>query len=243
MQLKFFVYVVLLLGSILAFLGKASAQKNDDANICKVLDIKTIALTTNDEQVRVRLTEEWLAKYGKSCEIGQLGVVKNNLPAWLGTANTNKISQTVDSLYLSKTMLVTIVKGNSKSCWCRDGWIVRRAKRKLKDGKVMCHVGRKVLNRTFKYAADAIKHCETNRTQSTISHFPRVNQIKHIRNAVQQSTKYPIFTSPVVLAYSPFVSQEQFIGFLLKDIATMDLLKKANGLLSTHLVSLHIKRD
>jgi hypothetical protein len=102
MQLNFFVYVVLLLGSILAFLGKASAQKNDDVNICKVLDIKTIALTTNDEQVRVRLTEEWLAKYGKSCEIGQLGVIKNNLPAWLGTANTNKISQTVDSLYLSK---------------------------------------------------------------------------------------------------------------------------------------------
>lgn len=58
-------------------------------------------------------------------------------------------------------MLVTVVKRSAKSCWCREGWVIRRAKRKLKDGKVMCHVGRKVLNRTFEYAAYAIEYCAT----------------------------------------------------------------------------------
>lgn len=58
-------------------------------------------------------------------------------------------------------MLVTVVKGHSKSCWCREGWVIRRARRKLKDGKVVCHVGRRILNRTFRYAADAISHCVT----------------------------------------------------------------------------------
>ena len=59
-------------------------------------------------------------------------------------------------------MLVTIVKGRSGRTgrfWYKEGWVVRRARRKLKDGKVMCHVGRKVLNRSFEYAADAIRHC------------------------------------------------------------------------------------
>lgn len=55
-------------------------------------------------------------------------------------------------------MLVTVVRGRSKgfgfSCWT-----IRRAKRKLKDGKLMCKVGKKVLNRSFEYAADAIRHC------------------------------------------------------------------------------------
>lgn len=57
-------------------------------------------------------------------------------------------------------MLVTIVKNYEIYC-CRESWVIRRARRRLKDGKVMCHVGRKVLNRTFEYAADAIKHCVT----------------------------------------------------------------------------------
>lgn len=55
-------------------------------------------------------------------------------------------------------MLVTIVREPSKSYWA-SGWVIRRAKRKLKDGKVMCHVGYKVLNRSFEYASDAIRHC------------------------------------------------------------------------------------
>jgi hypothetical protein len=56
-------------------------------------------------------------------------------------------------------MLVTVVKGRSKSCWYKEGWVIRCAKRKLKDGKTVCHVGRKVLNRSFEYASEAIRHC------------------------------------------------------------------------------------
>lgn len=55
-------------------------------------------------------------------------------------------------------MLVTIVREPRKNYWAR-GWVIRRAKRKLKDGKVMCHVGYQVLNRSFEYASDAFRHC------------------------------------------------------------------------------------
>ncbi len=86
----------------LSYEGNTWAQINAKENICRVHALKAIALLNNDEQVRVKLTEDWLANYGKSCEVDQLAVIKNNLPAWLGTANTNQISQTVDSLYLKK---------------------------------------------------------------------------------------------------------------------------------------------
>ena len=56
-------------------------------------------------------------------------------------------------------MLVIIVRGRSKGFWYEEGWVIRRARRKVKDGKVMCQVGRKVLNRSFEYAAQAIRHC------------------------------------------------------------------------------------
>ena len=56
-------------------------------------------------------------------------------------------------------MLVTIVRGMSKGFWYEEGWVILRARIKVKDGKVMCQVGRKVLNRSFEYAAQAIRHC------------------------------------------------------------------------------------
>ena len=102
MKSKFFIYFVFVISFAASFLVNIGAQTNDKVNICKVHEIKAIALLNNDEQVRVKLTEDWLAKYGKSCEVDQLAVIKNNLPAWLGTANTNQISQSVDSLYLRK---------------------------------------------------------------------------------------------------------------------------------------------
>ena len=95
-------YLLFMVSVALSYLGNTWAQINTKENICKVHDLKAIALLNNDEQVRVKLTEDWLANYGKSCEVDQLAVIKNNLPAWLGTANTNQISQTVDSLYLKK---------------------------------------------------------------------------------------------------------------------------------------------
>ena len=115
-------YLLFMVSVALSYLGNTWAQINTKENICKVHDLKAIALLNNDEQVRVKLTQDWLAKYGKSCEVDQLAVIKNNLPAWLGTANTNQISQAVDSLYLKKKVstdlnptLEDVVQQNSVS--------------------------------------------------------------------------------------------------------------------------------
>ena len=115
-------YLLFMVSVALSYLGNTWAQINTKENICKVHDLKAIALLNNDEQVRVKLTEDWIAKYGKSCEVDQLAVIKNNLPAWLGTANTNQISQAVDSLYLKKKVstdlnptLEDVVQQNSVS--------------------------------------------------------------------------------------------------------------------------------
>ena len=61
-------------------------------------------------------------------------------------------------------MPVTIVKGRSKTegyCWCKEGWVISLAKRKLKEGKVMCRAGRIIVNKTFNNASDALKYCVT----------------------------------------------------------------------------------
>lgn len=62
-------------------------------------------------------------------------------------------------------MLVTVVKGRSGKIgkfWYREGWVIRRAKRKLKDGKVVIQVGKKVLNRCFDDPSFCISFCTKN---------------------------------------------------------------------------------
>lgn len=95
-------YLIFIVGVALSYVGNTWAQINAKENFCKVHELKAIALLNNDEKVRFKLTEDWLAKNGKSREVDQLAIIKNNLSAWLGTANTNQISQAVDSLYLKK---------------------------------------------------------------------------------------------------------------------------------------------
>jgi len=100
MQFNLFVRFFVSGSFVLIFLGNTLAQKIDATSACRAIDFKNIALTTNDEQARVKLTEAWLEKFGKNCAVGQIEIIKNNLSAWLGTANTSLISQKVDSLYL-----------------------------------------------------------------------------------------------------------------------------------------------
>jgi predicted Zn-dependent protease len=92
--------------------SNVSAQNDEGVIGCRVSDLKNLALNNNDEQVREKLTNDWLAKYGKTCEAGQIGIIRNNLSAWLGTANTNKISQTVEAIYLEKKPLGDAGKQN-----------------------------------------------------------------------------------------------------------------------------------
>jgi hypothetical protein len=83
-------------------LSFATAQNKDNASGCSANDFKTLALTTHDEQLREKLVTDWLAKYGLNCPSDQMSAIRNNLPSWLGTAMTNKISQTVESLSADK---------------------------------------------------------------------------------------------------------------------------------------------
>jgi len=93
---------LLILSGAVIVLSSVSAQNKEGSTGCRVLDLKTLAINTNDEQVREKLTNDWLAKYGKTCEAGQIGIIRNNLSAWLGTSNSMKISQTVEAIYLEK---------------------------------------------------------------------------------------------------------------------------------------------
>jgi len=106
---------LLILSGAVIVLSTVSAQNKEGSTGCRVLDLKTLAINTNDEQVREKLTNDWLAKYGKTCEAGQIGIIRNNLSAWLGTSNSMKISQTVEAIYLEKKSLIDSVNQDASN--------------------------------------------------------------------------------------------------------------------------------
>ncbi len=85
----------------LLMMGPAIAQ-NKDAQVCNVADFKMLALATNDEQAREKSVGDWLMKFGKACAADQIGYIRTNLAPWLGTANTLKINQSIESLLAEK---------------------------------------------------------------------------------------------------------------------------------------------
>ncbi len=91
--------VVALSGLLLA--GAVSAQSKD-ALVCNVADFKMLALATNDEQAREKSVSDWLAKFGKGCAADQITYIRGNLAPWLGTANTIKINQSIETLLAEK---------------------------------------------------------------------------------------------------------------------------------------------
>jgi hypothetical protein len=88
-----------LLGLLMA--SSVMAQ-NKDVIICNVMDLKMLALTTNDEQAREKSVSDWLAKIGKVCAADQIIYIRANLAPWLGTANTLKINQSIETLLADK---------------------------------------------------------------------------------------------------------------------------------------------
>mgnify|MGYP003335575753 FL=1 len=106
MQLKNKISLVLLVSWIgfilnLCLYGLAAAQSKD-APSCNVMDFKMLALTTNDEQVREKNMNEWLIKFGKACASDEIIYIRANLSAWLGTANTLKINQSIENILTEK---------------------------------------------------------------------------------------------------------------------------------------------
>ena len=85
----------------LLFESTAIAQ-NKDPLVCNVADFKMLALATNDEQAREKSVSDWLTKFGKVCAVDQIVFIRGNLAPWLGTANTLKVNQSIETLLSEK---------------------------------------------------------------------------------------------------------------------------------------------
>ena len=93
----------MLITSIFAMLLSSSAiAQTKDAAVCNVADFKMLALATNDEQAREKSVTDWLVKFGKVCAADQIVYIRGNLAPWLGTANTMKVNQSIETLLADK---------------------------------------------------------------------------------------------------------------------------------------------
>ena len=98
--------VALLYVGMLMWLGlpvqRVLAQDTPPSTICKAFDFRAMAYSINDAQTREKRALEWLSRYGKDCPFPEIEAIRSNVAVWLGTANTEKVHQTVKALYLSK---------------------------------------------------------------------------------------------------------------------------------------------
>ena len=83
-------------------LGSSAIAQTKDAAVCNVADFKMLALATNDEQAREKSVTDWLVKFGKVCAADQIVFIRANLAPWLGTANTMKVNQSIETLLADK---------------------------------------------------------------------------------------------------------------------------------------------
>jgi len=83
-------------------IGSIATAQNKDPMVCNVGDFKMLALATNDEQAREKSVRDWLTKFGKVCAADQIVFIRANLAPWLGTANTLKVNQSIETLLSEK---------------------------------------------------------------------------------------------------------------------------------------------
>lgn len=81
---------------------KTQTPDKSASPLCKAEDFRAMAYSINDVQSREKRALEWLSRYGKDCPYGEIEIIKNNVAIWLGTADTEKVHQTVKELHLSK---------------------------------------------------------------------------------------------------------------------------------------------
>ena len=70
--------------------------------VCKAEDFRSMAYSINDVQAREKRALEWLSRYGKDCSYNEIEAIRSNVAVWLGTADTDKVHQTVKELHLNK---------------------------------------------------------------------------------------------------------------------------------------------
>ena len=80
-------------------------QEEKASPLCKAEDFRSMAYSINDVQVREKRALEWLARYGKDCSYNDIEAIRSNVAVWLGTADTEKVHQTVKQLHLTKKPL------------------------------------------------------------------------------------------------------------------------------------------
>ncbi len=99
--------VVLLLAFALLPSGAPGQAKNPVPEekvspLCKAEDFRAMAYSINDVQAREKRALEWLGRYGKDCSYNEIEAIRSNVAVWLGTADTDKVHQTVKELHLNK---------------------------------------------------------------------------------------------------------------------------------------------
>ena len=84
------------------------ARSQNLSAACLSNELKALAYTTNDVDIRERNALAWLSKFGKSnCPGAELDAINNNAPLWLGTAYTPKVNQAISGLLHNRKTVST----------------------------------------------------------------------------------------------------------------------------------------
>jgi hypothetical protein len=91
--MKFGFLLLLLWGAGLATAAEPAKTKARPvrAGACLVAEFKTLTLGIDEAPVRAREARAWLLRNVGQCKPEQLSAIKNNSPAWLGTALTPEL--------------------------------------------------------------------------------------------------------------------------------------------------------
>ncbi len=81
--------------------GVAAAAKPADSD-CVVADFRTLALTVHNPTERLAAATQWLQSHGDACSLKDIALIKSSSPAWLGSADSPVIQQTMDHYYNAK---------------------------------------------------------------------------------------------------------------------------------------------
>lgn len=83
--------------------------------LCKAEDFRSMAYAINDVQTREKRALEWLARYGNDCAFKEIEAIRANVAVWLGTADTDKVHQTVKEMYAAKKPVPTPLEVSKSS--------------------------------------------------------------------------------------------------------------------------------
>lgn len=99
-------FVALLLSGLLlgpvAPLARGQAPARQETSVCLVAEFKTLSLSQNDVELRIRQAQEWLRRNISRCTSEQLSAIKGNSPSWLGHALTPELAGLIEGAIEAK---------------------------------------------------------------------------------------------------------------------------------------------